>query len=430
MSGIAIISGEVSGDMAGGALANALHALRPEIPLWGIGGANMAKAGVEILYDSALWSAIGVVETLKVYPKIRYTVYPRILGEIYRRKPELIILIDFGAFNVRVAKWCKPKGFHILYYFPPGSWRRTGSKGAELAGIADKIATPFPWSAERLKRLGADVEYVGHPLVEIVRASLSRDQLCKKFGLALDRPIIGLLPGSRPFEVQYNTPVMLEAAEIITQSIMSPQFVFAAASDMAAKRIEKLVDAHVNRNSAPAKRNQRENTQRERIITTPEGFTLRGKNFKEMANIGKAPIHKCNGSPSFVITRDQTWNVMAHSDALMICSGTATLEAAILRTPMVIIYRGSRLMEFERRMRRINPEHIGMPNIIAQKRVVPEYIQNEATPETIASHIISYLKEPDTRQAIRNELSQIKEMLGEVGASERTARIALELMNG
>lgn len=429
MSGIAIISGEVSGDMTGGALANAIHSLRPGIPLWGVGGSNMAKAGVELLYDSSLWSAIGVVETLRVYPKIRYTVYPRVLGEIQRRKPDLIILIDFGAFNVRVAKWCKPKGFRILYYFPPGSWRRTGSKGEELAKITDKIATPFPWSAERLQGFGANVEYVGHPLVEIARAPLSREQFCSRFGLDIDHPIIGLLPGSRPFEVQYNTPVMLNAAEIVTQSIKSPQFIFAAASDMAAKRIEKLVDAHVHQRETPVRKNQRGNTQRERIIITPEGFTLRGKNLKEMENMGKAPIHKCNGSASFIITMDQTWNVMAHSDALMICSGTATLEAAIFRTPMVIIYRGSQLMEIERRIRHINPEHIGMPNIIARNRVVPEYVQNDATPEVIASHIIAYLNEPDTRNTVRTELTKICEMLGEQGASEKTARIALELID-
>src|ERR1051325_339095 len=194
---IVLISGEVSGDVVGGALARELRSLAPGIDLWGIGSRNMSDAGVDLLYDSGDWSAIGYIEAIKLYPTLRFKMYPHVIREIDSRKPKLAILIDFGAFNMKVARWCSSNGIKVLYYFPPGSWRKTGRSGEELARVCTKIATPFPWSAERLKKLGANVEFVGHPLLEIAQPSMSKEQFADVFGLDAERPIIGLLPGSR-----------------------------------------------------------------------------------------------------------------------------------------------------------------------------------------------------------------------------------------
>src|SRR5437870_4484994 len=178
---IAIISGEASGDLIGAALARAIKARQPGVELWGVGSRRMAEAGVDLLYDSADWGAIGYVEVLKVYPRLRFKMYPGLIAEIDRRKPDLVVPIDFGVFNMKVARWCKPRGFKLLYYVPPGSWKRSGPVSADLAELADRIATPFPWSAERLASVGARAEFVGHPLLEIAKPTLTREQFCERF---------------------------------------------------------------------------------------------------------------------------------------------------------------------------------------------------------------------------------------------------------
>src|SRR5437016_5185674 len=142
---VCLLSGEMSGDAVGGALARSLRRACPDASLWGMGSRRMAEAGVELLYDSASWSAIGVVEALKVYPELRLKVLPHVIREIDRRQPRAVVLIDFGAFNVKVARYCKARGVPVLYYFPPGSWKRAGRTNAELGRITDRIATPFRW---------------------------------------------------------------------------------------------------------------------------------------------------------------------------------------------------------------------------------------------------------------------------------------------
>src|SRR5438128_1609337 len=139
MPNLAILSGEISGDLVGGALAKEIRLLVPDVKLWGIGSRRMESAGVELIADSSRWSAIGVIETLKVYPELRFKMYPMALREIAARKPSAVILIDFGAFNMKVARWCQAREVKILYYFPPGSWKRKGRSGEELARVADRI---------------------------------------------------------------------------------------------------------------------------------------------------------------------------------------------------------------------------------------------------------------------------------------------------
>src|ERR1041385_380944 len=174
MPGLGDLFGGESGDPVGGALAKEIRLLAPDVRLWGIGSKRMEEAGVELIADSSRWSAIGVIEALKVYPELRFKMYPMALREIEKRKPAAVILIDFGAFNMKVARWCRARDIKILYYFPPGSWKRKGRSGEELARVANSIATPFPWSAERLRGFGGNVELVGHPLLEIVKPSLSK----------------------------------------------------------------------------------------------------------------------------------------------------------------------------------------------------------------------------------------------------------------
>jgi lipid-A-disaccharide synthase len=430
---LAILSGEPSGDLVGAALARELAAMAPTVALWGLGSRRMREAGVELLCDSGDWGAIGVIQALRVYPRVRYTTYPRVLREIERRRPAAVILIDFGAFNVRVARWCKPRGFRIFYYFPPGSWRRDGRHGAELAELTDRVATPFPWSAERLCALGVNAEFVGHPLLDLARPALSRDAFLTSLGLDELRPIVGLLPGSRSHEILHNLPVLFEAAARIAREAEGAQFVVALASPAARAMAEReLTDfiARVRARSsttahAPAERG---GAKPERALITPEGLRITPEQAGEWTVSRRLPFASSAeaGIPPVVLVEGHTYDVIAHSDALMVCSGTATLEAAVLGTPMVILYRGSTLMNVERRLRRIRPEHIGMPNIIARRRIVPELIQEEADPDTLAALTLRYLRDPEYTAAVRSELAAVRAQLGEPGASARAARMALQ----
>ncbi len=166
---IAIFSGEVSGDLIGAALARALKELAPEVRLWGLGSGAMKEAGVELLADSSEWGAISITEAITKVPPLLLRIAPIIKDALRTRQPDVVVLIDFGAFNVRAARYSKQLGLRVCYYFPPGAWRRTGDKGAELAQITDVLATPFPWATERFKNLGANAVYVGHPLLERVQ---------------------------------------------------------------------------------------------------------------------------------------------------------------------------------------------------------------------------------------------------------------------
>jgi lipid-A-disaccharide synthase len=442
---LAIISGEMSGDLVGGALAREIRALRPDISLWGIGSRNLRAEGVELLFDSAAWSGIGIVQSLKIYPRLRFTAYPHVLREIARRKPAAVVLIDFGAFNVKVARWCAAHGFPVMWYFPPGSWRRRGKLKEEIARITKRVVTPFPWSAERLKALGANAEFVGHPLLEIVRPALTKRQFAERFGMDPSAPIVGLLPGSRGFEVECNTPAMLGAARLIYREMGDAQFVFGAASERARDRIEQAIEQELDRHAeevraardsrgeAGLSKSARPPLPSPLKLVTPEGVTIGASDFKARLAQRRLDAERAGSGaiPPLIIAENLTWDVMAHSDALIVCSGTATLEAALLGTPMAIIYRGTKMMEVEAKVLRINPEHIGLPNIIADRRIVPEFIQDAASPEALADCVLKLLRDVETRAEAREALAGVRSVLapppGIRGSSARAAEIALEL---
>lgn len=442
---VAIISGEMSGDLVGGALARELLRLRPDLKLWGIGSRYMANAGVELLYNSADWSAISIVESVKIYPKLRWSAYPRVVREVLSRRPAAVILIDFGAFNVKVASRIKPRGIPVLYYFPPGSWRKRGKVNPQIAQVTDRIATPFPWSEERLRSVGANVEFVGHPLLELVKPSLSRSAFADRFGIEAGAPIVGLLPGSRGFEVEYNTPAMLGAARIIHAQLPDAQFVFGLASPAARSMVEKIVtewhqsdELEPSAHAAAALENLKDkgiNVLEEKLgigkrgakLVTPEGVLVPADVLNKRPPGSEDGPRRKVSFPPVVLTEGLTYDVMAHSDALMVCSGTATLEAALLGTPMVILYRGSKLMYLESKLLKVRPEHFGMPNIIADRRIVPEFVQDEASPEALAEHTLRFMRDPAVRGEVKAALLAVRQSLGEPGASERTARMALQL---
>ena len=380
MSRIAIIAGEASGDLNGSLLARHLREMQPGVELWGAGGKRMREAGVDLIWESGSTGAVGIMESLKLVPGLLIE-FARVKAELLRRRPDALTLIDFGAFNKRVAAFARRQGIKTIYYLPPGAWRRRPRKTSQ-AGLADKLITPFEWSYEALRDAGADVTLIGHPLLDVVKPSLTEEQFRAQVGMPPDAPIVGLLPGSRKQEIRHNLPAMLAAAVLMTERLPAACFVIAAAGRSQAETIERV----------------------------------------------RAGASRRSGLPDIGVVESLTYDVLAHSRVAITASGTATLEAAILNTPMVIIYRGGLLshIEYLIRGKAVLEDHIGLPNIIAGKRICPELLSKQASPEKIASLATELLSDPSKSAKMRKDLSAVRSALGAEGGARIAAKVALE----
>jgi lipid-A-disaccharide synthase len=377
---IAIITGEASGDLHGSLLAGHMRERFPDIDLWGAGGRRMREAGVDVFWQSTRSGSIGLAQALMQIPGLLIQL-ANVKRELLARKPDVLTLIDFGAFNTRVAKFARSQGIKTVYYFPPGAWRRRVTK-SRYAYLADKFITPFEWSYQALKNAGADVTLVGHPLLDVVRPELSVEQFNERLGLAPGRPVVAILPGSRKTEIQHIWPAMLGAAQSIERTVPGLQYVVAASGETQAGLIER--------------------------------------------SLGR--MSSGSGRPDMRVARQMTYDVLAHSLMAITASGTATLEAAILNTPMIIAYRGSRLSHLEYLIRKsILEDHVGLPNIIAGKRICPELLSKEASPERIAELAIQLLQDPSRIAEMKRDLAMAVSSLGETGGARMAADVILEL---
>lgn len=366
------------------------------------------------------------------------------------RCPDVVVLIDFGAVNMQIARHAKKLGLKVLYYFPPGSWRRTAKPSTELARVTDVLASPFMWSHERYKADGCNSVYVGHPLLERVRPSMTREQFAESLGLSPDKPIIGLLPGSRRQEVVHLVPTLLETAKALYAQVPDAQFVMSVAPTISEDTLrqwlvhhsefrDKIADiwhefvyeAETKILRPVARTARRLSGQPVPQFVTPEGLIVSADTLEETRTTSalQQNLSRPKGLPPIVLAKGVTYDIMAYSNVLLACSGTATLEATLFETPMVILYRGSKIMELESLLRgtRKKLRFMGLPNIIADRSVVTELIQEQANPETITQIALPLLNDVTARQKMKAELRAIKESLGEPGASAKTAELVLEL---
>jgi len=360
---VVILTGEASGDLYGADLAESLRARFPEITLHGVGGARMHAAGVQLIADSRVWGAIGIVQSVKVAPKALLA-FQRVKRFLRHLRPDVVVPIDFGAFNVPLSCWAKAHGMRVAYYMPPGSWRRE-RQGADLPRCTDCVLTPFEWSATRLRAMGAQAHWVPHPLLRLARPSESKEAFCERLGLDPYRPIVALLPGSRRHEASALTPLYARVADQLYSVMPETQFVISVASHFSPDWIHALWS---------------------------------------------------EGSKQWVPTETRSvWNLLAHADAAIVCSGTATLEAALLGTPMLIVYRGDWLMNLEYRLRRrrLNLRWIGLPNLILQRDVCPEFIQEAASPDALTHALLPLLRDETARHAQLEAFREIRHALGE-----------------
>ena len=373
---IMIVAGEASGDLHGGNLVQAMHKIDPEISFYGVGGRNLKEAGVELIADAADMAVVGLTEVVFKLGMI-LKVMAQLKASLKKDRPDLIILIDYPDFNLPLAKAAKKYGIKVFYYISPQVWAWRRGRIGKIKKIVDRMAVILPFEADLYREAGVDVTFVGHPLLDVVRTKYPRKEALRRFDLREEVTTVGILPGSRQSEVTRLLPVMLGAAEIIEKKIKDVQFVLPLADTLDIAFVSQIIAKH----SVPV-----------RLIP------------------------------------NEVYDVIGCADIAMVASGTATLETALMETPMIIIYKVSAPSYYVGRMV-INIDHIGLVNIIAGKTVVPELIQFEASPENIAAGVMEILATKERMEGIKAELKKIRDMLGNHGAAERVARLAYDMIN-
>ncbi|MBV6457692.1 MAG: Lipid-A-disaccharide synthase [Fimbriimonadaceae bacterium] len=356
-----ISAGEASGDAYGGAIASLLS---NRWTLQAIGGRRLRETGAEVVGSSEKWGAIGIVEAIRVGPRV-------LRGLLSAKRclrtgePGWFMPIDYGFFNIRLARVAKEAGWKVLYFIPPGSWRRN-KQGADLPSLCDHIVTPFSWSKEILDAMAAksgspcQTHFFGHPLKQMIadrRATFAVDS---------ERERIAILPGSRLHEIAHNLPVIAQAVSGLGREVE-----FAVAS------------------------------------------TLTSRELSELWSRLNAKV------PASIFTEGDTYGVLLRAKAGIVCSGTATLEAALAECPCTVMYRGSKMMEIEYRLRKPKFDFISLPNILAGKMVVPERIQWDATPEAVRSDLKPLLHDSVERQ---NQVTAFRELDRELGPADALSR--------
>jgi len=371
---IFIICGEPSGDLNAANLAKAILQLNPGIRISGVGGTLLRQSGAIIYRDIKDLAVIGLFDVLKKLPKF-FALKKLILQKIKEEKPDAIILVDFSGFNLRLAKKIN-KTIPVIYYVSPQVWASRRGRVKTIKEYIAKMIVLFKFEEEFYKRYGTDVAFAGHPLLDIVNPTMDRKEFLTKFGLTENKTAIALLPGSRKQEIENILPIMLKAALLINQEIKGAQFVIAKSPQ---------VDLDIYN----------------RII-------------------GRADM-------DLKIIEGKTYDCLNIADFCLVASGTATLEATIMQKPFVVIYKMG-LLNYLLYRPQVKVTYIGMVNIVAGRRIVPEFIQFGAKPKEISKQVLEILQNPARVEQIKNDLAKVKSLLGEKGASLRAAQLILNFL--
>ena len=369
---ILISAGEASGDMYAARLATALQA-RTDVHLFGMGGIRMRDAGVEIVADSSEVSVVGIVEIAKKYPALK-RVWNRLLGEAARRKPRYAILTDFPGFHLRMARALKKRSIPSIYFVCPQFWAWRPWRANLVRRRFVRGLCIFPFEEQWYRSRGVKADFIGHPLVGNVFATQTRAEFASAHGLDAGKPIMTILPGSRSGEIAHHMPTLTRACALIVKE-RPMQFVLALAPGANRTQIEQYL--------------------------TPE-----------------LPIR---------VVEDATYNALAAADVSIVSSGTATVEAALLDAPMIVVYRLSPLTASIARIL-VRTPMFAMVNLIAGRQVVPELVQKDFTPERVLRETNRLLDSPEARTETRQGLAEIREKLGPPGAIDRAADLIAAML--
>jgi lipid-A-disaccharide synthase len=361
-----VAAGEVSGDLLAAPLIAAVRRRDPRLEVVGVGGARLAAAGCRLLYDSTAWGVIGYVD-----PLLRLRTYLRRLraveDAIRRARPALLVLVDFPAFNLRLAERVRRRT-PIVYYFPPLVSVRKGNRAAIVARLGLHLLATLRREELAYRRAGADVVFIGHPIRDLAVSAHTPEQARQAFGIPASAPVVGLLPGSRSQEVRQHLRVILAACARIRAQVPDAHFVLPVAAAVLRPSIEAAV------------------------------------------GVSELPVHLV----------EAPYEAMAASTVLITATGTATLEGAVLGVPMVAVYRlpwpG---MVIARRIASVR--YAALPNILAEREIIPEFLQERMTPEAVAGAALDLLHSPARRETMRTALRAVVDLLGPPGALERAA---------
>ena len=368
-------AGESSGDQHAANMFLELKKHQPDIKGFGMGGAKMALAGIDIRYDSGSIGVIGVVEVLKHYGEIRRAL-KLIQQLVSTERPDLLVCVDYKEFNLKLARFAKQCGVKVLFYVSPQVWAWRPGRVKTYGKAIDMMAVIFPFETTYYDAENVPVRYVGHPSVDKVHPQRSRLEDMAIFNLDENNPVIGLLPGSRANEINRLLPIMLAAAEILQARIPGIQFMLPQADSISDELLENYMD--------------------------------------------RSPV-------KMTVIKNQPYDVIQCCDVVMTTSGTATIEIALLTVPMVITYKLAALTYWLGRWL-VNTPFIGLPNIILGKGFIKELIQYEATSENLAEEIERILTDKFYADQMRDNLKQVKQQLGQGGGSKNMAELVLEIM--
>ncbi len=368
MASILIVAGENSGEKYGAGLAHQFRKINPAFSFFGIGGEHMAAEGVEIIVPMEKLAVVGAVEILSHLPRLRM-IFDQLKKEISKRRPVVSVLIDSPDFNLRLAKKIKKLSIPVLYYISPTVWAWRKGRLKTIKRTVDKMLLIFPFEEEIYQSHGIPAAYIGHPLKERVIVTLSKENFFQKYGLSSQKKLITLLPGSRKSELKYHMPVLARTIQQIKKEIPA-HFILVLAEGLAGHSLDRYVP------------------------TDSDHLTI--------------------------LTKDN-YEAMAYSDLVLSSCGTANLESALLETPFISFYRLSPFTYYAG-VRFVRIRNYSIVNILAGKKIVPELIQKNFSPENICAEAKRILDSEAARSEMISNFRKIKELLGERKASQNAAQ--------
>ncbi|MFA6990102.1 MAG: lipid-A-disaccharide synthase [Candidatus Gastranaerophilaceae bacterium] len=372
MKKLFIITGEHSGDLHASNAVKALKNIMPDLIIEGIGGKNMQKSGVKIFRDHSQMGVVGLnVKAIIDHIKLGRDILDYLKNNY---KPDLVLLVDYGGFNLKIAKELKKNKIETFYFISPQVWASRKGRENSIRKYISKLMVIFPFEEKFHQNEGVNAEYVGHPLISQLPQGFSKEEFIKQNKLDPYKKIVGIFPGSRKFELNYMMPIYKETLKIIYKHSKKVQFCLAQADNIPDELLSKYLKKF-----------------------SDEGINL-------------------------TILKNQNHALLFCSDVLILTSGTVTLEAALYETPMAVCYKASAFLYLAYLLVR-HISKVSLPNIISEKDIVKEFIQHKANPEAIAMEILGLLHDEDKRNKMKEELKQIKEKFGDKIASEEVAKI-------
>jgi len=371
-----ISAGEASSDMHAAHLLQALKKRKVEFDAFGMGANKLRDAGMELTLDCRELAVIGIVDVLINYP--RFLKRLKVLRQaLIERKPDLLIIVDYPDFNLKLAETAKSTGIPVLFYISPQIWAWRKKRINRIGALVSQMAVLFPFEVDVYQQAGIPVTYVGHPLVDDAKCEKDKQAAQTHFGLNTTKPVIALLPGSRKGELSRNLPVMLSSAKYIHTLRPECQFIIPVAPTLDKASVQLMLDEHGQ------------------ICKLIDG---------------------------------ESYCVMRAANVVLTASGTATLETAMIGTPMSIMYVVNSI-NYAIMRRLIQIDNIGLVNIVAGKRIVQEFIQEKAQAKPLAEELLRLLDDEDYRNAMREELKSVQDKMGSGGASDRVAELVITLLD-